>query len=234
MGKYFTVLFWSASTVALSIMLKSVMESFSASLFLATMLLPGIIFVKYHSGAAVSFKDKKSIAGFIYLISIFMLIEELSIITVYWTVYRFELPDDGGIVPNPVFLCIILIALLSAEKLFRTACAAPESEDRYVVFTSNRKKVSLKTESITFIESNDCEVFVHTDSGKSYPTRMKISQWEAALGDGFLRVHRSFLVNIRHISSFDSKEINVGSSRLEISRKYKAAVTERLGGRKPA
>ena len=45
---------------------------------------------------------------------------------------------------------------------------------------------------------------------------------------GFMRVHRSFLVSVRHIKAFNNDEIEVGSKSLPIGRSYKLEVISNL------
>jgi DNA-binding LytR/AlgR family response regulator len=54
---------------------------------------------------------------------------------------------------------------------------------------------------------------------------MKISQWEAALDDRFVRVHRSFIVSRLHITRADAHTVWLGEIRIEISRKYRDKLT---------
>ena len=60
--------------------------------------------------------------------------------------------------------------------------------------------------------------------GQAYRNRNGITQWENLLGDGFLRIHRAFLVNVAEsvLSSTDTVEIT--GKVLPVSRKYKDSV----------
>jgi DNA-binding LytR/AlgR family response regulator len=68
-----------------------------------------------------------------------------------------------------------------------------------------------------------------TVSGKAYPTRMRILQWESVLDDRFLRIHRSFIVNRKHVTAFNAKTVYMKDFPVEISRKYKTVVMQKLG-----
>ena len=86
------------------------------------------------------------------------------------------------------------------------------------------KSVTLNLADIVYIESNDTEVRIVTISGGSYRNKTGISQWENLLGDDFLRIHRSYLVNIKHITAADSDAVFIGNTNLLVSRKYKESV----------
>ena len=98
---------------------------------------------------------------------------------------------------NPVFLALVLAILFVLDtsigkKLDQHFGKTPKS----ITFISDRKNVTLLTEQILYVESNDAETWVHTLDGERYRNKTNISQWEQILEDDFLRTHRSFLVNI--------------------------------------
>ena len=210
--------------------LMSEMETYTMSIFLSLMLLPGIIFVKFFSKDITFKMGKQEILNICYFLGSFILIEYQCIVMVYWSLYNFKQPEHSHIILNPVFLCFILVSMLSIEELIKmklvNLVSAPENT--YIKFTSDRIKVSLEADSILLIESNDDEVSVMTISGKTYPTKMRISQWESVLDDRFLRIHRSFIVNRNHITTFNSKTVYIQDLPVEISRKYKASVMQKL------
>lgn len=56
-----------------------------------------------------------------------------------------------------------------------------------------------------------------------------ISQWENLLGSDFLRIHRSYLINLSVSTLASLDTVNVGGVLLPVSRKYKDAVRRYLG-----
>lgn len=121
-----------------------------------------------------------------------------------------------------------LILLASVEWLVRTRLLGrPAERATQISFISDRRKITLELASIVYIESRDSFVLVHTSDGQSFTTRMKISQWETALDDRFVRIHRSFIVSRAHITRIEAGRVwlAAGSSAaetpIEISRKYK-------------
>jgi hypothetical protein len=226
MKRFFTPLYWSASVAAVALVLWSAMGSLSRALFLAVMLLPGVLFFKYFAGD-ISFKNRRQgILHTIYFVAIVMLIEYLGIFFVYLNVEYPFVETPPRIVMNPVFLWLLLGALLSMEWLLKSRLGGGEPQrQRFITFTSDRRRTTLETDTILYIESRDDEVAVVTTDGARYPTRMKISQWEAALDDRFVRVHRSFIVSRLHITRTGAHTVWLGEIPIEISRKYRYAAT---------
>ena len=59
---------------------------------------------------------------------------------------------------------------------------------------------------------------------RHYRNKTPISQWESILGEDFIRIHRSFLVNKKAVSEIYTDSLLVGKTELPISRKYKDSV----------
>ncbi len=227
MKRLFTPLYWSVAVPLVALVLWSAIGSLSKAMFAAVMLLPGVLFFKYFV-RDISYKNRRlGIIHTIYFVAIVMLIEYLSIFFVYFNVeYPFDAPPPPAIVTNPLFIWLLLGALLSVEYLLRSKLGAGEPRrEKFITFTSDRRRLTLETGTILYIESRDDEVTVATLDGTHHPTRMKISQWEAALDDRFVRVHRSFIVSRLHISRLDAHTVWLGEMPIEISRKYRERVT---------
>ena len=126
---------------------------------------------------------------------------------------------------NPAFLGFILTALALGDVLWAKWLSKRfKEQDRTVTFFSDRQSVTLKVADIAYVESNDTEVRIITQSGESYRNKTGIGQWENLLGEGFLRIHRSYLVNAASARLASSDAVTVGETRLPISRKYKESV----------
>jgi hypothetical protein len=220
MKRFFTIFYWSAMVPLVALMLWSAMGSFSLALFLSIMLLPGVLFFKYMAND-ISYKNRgRGVLHTIYFVAIVTLIEYLGIFFVYLTVGSDTPP---GIVMNPLFLWLLPGALLSMEYLLKNRLKGdgPPPREKFITFTSDRRRITLETNLIRYIESRDYEVMVVVGNGTVYPTRMKISQWEMVLDDRFVRVHRSFIVNRSNITRIDAHRVWLGDLPIEISRKYR-------------
>ena len=126
---------------------------------------------------------------------------------------------------NPAFLGVILTALAVGDYFWGKWLGGRfREENPSITFYSDRKSVTLSVNDIAYIESNDTEVHVVTLDGKLYRNKTGISQWENLLGEPFIRIHRSYLVNadIAVLSSPDS--ILISGRDLPVSRKYKDTV----------
>ncbi len=99
-----------------------------------------------------------------------------------------------------------------------------------ILVKSENKHYNLPVDEILYIESLDNYIKIHTDSGMliSYQSLTSI---ENELGpSGFLRIHRSYVVNLHRITSFSTSGIWIGDTMLGIGRSYREQVLKRLKG----
>ena len=126
---------------------------------------------------------------------------------------------------NPAFLGLILTALSIGDYFWSKWIGKRfKAKDRTITFFSERKSVTVRLADIAYVESNDTEVRIVTTSGESFRNKTGIGQWENLLGDGFLRIHRSYLVNVAEATIVSPDLVAVIGKELPVSRKYKENV----------
>jgi DNA-binding LytR/AlgR family response regulator len=86
-------------------------------------------------------------------------------------------------------------------------------------------------DELLYLESLGDYIEFHLANGSNISSKEKISHMERTLPDGFLRIHRSFMVNRSKISSFSREHVMIGEKELPISRSYKQEVGFRLTGK---
>ena len=99
-----------------------------------------------------------------------------------------------------------------------------------LVVRSERKNSNIPYDQIEYLESLGNYARIGTSGGEAVLTREKISSLEERLPGGFLRIHRSILVNREKIQSFNRELITVNDVELPLSRKYKEEVLRDLFG----
>lgn len=102
-------------------------------------------------------------------------------------------------------------------------------EERVVEFGFVEGNVRLRVDDIIYIETSKHKNVFYT-AGETYSIYKKMDELEAELaGMGFVRIHQSFLINMRYIGKHSSyvmvlttgKEISVPKSRYpEVKRQY--------------
>ncbi len=105
------------------------------------------------------------------------------------------------------------------------------SEPQFIYLRAGHKYFKVDTRDILYAESLKDYVQVHT-SEKIITSKYKISELEKELeGKGFLRIHRSFIVNLQHVTAFTAGDVEIGKKELPIGDSYKALVAKMINAR---
>lgn len=126
---------------------------------------------------------------------------------------------------NPAFLGVMLTTLSFGDYFWaRWIGKRLKAKDRTITFISDRKSITISLHEIAYIESKDTEVSIITLAGDVFRNKTGIGQWENLLGEDFLRIHRSYLVNVNSARLVSPDTLSVGNTELPVSRKYKESV----------
>jgi two-component system LytT family response regulator len=99
------------------------------------------------------------------------------------------------------------------------------SEPQFIYLKSGYTYFKLDLQEILFVESRKDYIRVVTKD-RTIVSKYKLIDMEKELeGKGFLRIHRSYIVNLQHITSFTAADIDVPGHQLPIGDSYKALVT---------
>ena len=130
----------------------------------------------------------------------------------------------ADILVNPIFVAVIIFLILTGEH-FVLQSYKGEPEVSIVSFTSDRHKVILSRGDIVYIESNDSEVWIYATEGRRFSNKTGITQWGNVLGEDFIRVHRSYIVNKNFVASVSMESLTLSEGiTIPVSRKYRDSV----------
>ncbi len=221
-------LYWLAAIILTASLLSSLDYDLGLAVLMSLSFLPAALALSFFLPKVErTLNGKKRILDTIYImmgvmIMTFLLIyvwQYVFITVIYHEEYaKWTLP---AILGNPVFVAVILAILAYGNYLLLKWLDKKYPADHPITFTSDYKKVSLKREDILYVESRDSEVWIYARDGQSYRNKTGISQWENLLNSGFLRIHRSFLVNINKAALVTPDMVSIGGKELPVSRKYK-------------
>lgn len=111
----------------------------------------------------------------------------------------------------------------SSMEALPVSPAAP-AERAALFFNVSKKRVKIYIDEILFIESLK-EYIRITTKEKSILTKFQLGQIEEMLAkNGFLRVHRSFLVAKNKIDAFSATDVEINGEQIPIGRSYKDSV----------
>lgn len=123
--------------------------------------------------------------------------------------------------------------LAAAQKAKRQGASLPSKVQDYIIVKSDYKLRQIELNDIIYIEGLKDYVKIHRESAdKSLLTLMSMKKLEASLPkDRFMRIHRSFIVNLNKIKTVERGSIVFGKEHIPVSDKYKEQFQEFLNQR---
>lgn len=223
------LLWWLVSSIAIALVFGALGYALDQAVLLTVFFLPGMLALRYFVPQLSLGKRPGELLNAVYLVAAVVAIEYLALIFGHRVAFD-TLPDTlPGAVFHPLFILLLIAVFIVPERLIARYLEQRQPYDDTLSFISERRRITLAPGEIRYIESNDDEVWIHTAAGEAYRTKTRISQWEAQLDRRFMRVHRSWIVNTERIDEYRPNRIRIGTTEIEISRKYKEEVRIRLG-----
>lgn len=98
----------------------------------------------------------------------------------------------------------------------------------YLYINHNGKRISIHQNDILFIESKVGAISIVTED-KEYPVSINLNSMDGKLDpERFMKIHRSFIVNLSHLSSIHENKVLINEHVLPIGSDYKAGFNTRL------
>lgn len=229
------VAYWLAAIVLTAILLLGLDYDLGHSAIMSLSFLPAAMALSYFLPKVERTKNRKEQV----LDTVFIILGVMTI--TFFFIYLWQLLfayvidrtsdtrwDMPSMLWNPVFVAAVLAILAYGHYRLVKWLDKRYPSERPVTFTSGHKRIAMDKADILYIESRDAEVLIHVRDGQQYRNRTGIGQWEDALGSGFLRIHRAFLVNEKYACLSSPETVSVAGIDLPVSRKYKASVLQAL------
>lgn len=125
---------------------------------------------------------------------------------------------------NPTYLLRKPLNKEKMNKAISKAIKELENEEKFIFVKHLNETIKLKQKDILYIESDGRKVNIYLES-KKISTYAKLSSLEEELSHEFLRVHKSFIINLRHVSVYKVNKILLDNEKeIAISRTYQQKV----------
>lgn len=221
--------YWCVAIVVIAAIFVSFDYTFSHTLFMGSLYLPALLCLRIMMPQIDFTNKKEGIRNAIFIILGVLILTILLMLLANMKTEGYSVCNVHSVMINPLFIALILTAIsLPQIYIERWLSDQERLHPQTIEFISDRHRVSIEINDITFVESNDSEVWIHTANNEKHRTKTTISQWESILDNGdFIRIHRAYIVNRRHITSLNSSSILIAENELPISRKYRDVVKER-------
>lgn len=112
---------------------------------------------------------------------------------------------------------------------YGTKRSCSESEGFHTAIFHQDRYEHILMKEILWFEADGSYCHLYTENGKKITLSYPLSQIQKVLPERvFIRIHRSYLVNIDHIKYIVGKSIVVGDKFLKIGKEYRNSVLDRF------
>ncbi|WP_163398098.1 LytR/AlgR family response regulator transcription factor [Flavobacterium fluviatile] len=123
----------------------------------------------------------------------------------------------------------ILIPVAGTVNTISESTTIPELEQDFMFVRAEYENVKMNFSDILFIEGLKDYVKIYTTDNKFTLTLISLIKLENLLfSKGFSRIHRSYIINIKHVKSIQKNKVLINDKRIPISESYKNAFFERI------
>jgi DNA-binding LytR/AlgR family response regulator len=164
----------------------------------------------------------------------------LIIFTTAYSNYAVEGFNLGAVdyLVKPIPFHRFLKSVLRAQQIFNPQnspvttnipVSIPEIEQDFMFVRAEYENIKLNFSDILFIEGLKDYVKIYTTDNKYTLTLISLIKLENLLSSkGFARIHRSYIINIKHVKSIQKNKVIIAEKRLPISESYKTSFFEKI------
>lgn len=96
----------------------------------------------------------------------------------------------------------------------------------YLFIRADRKHYKIDFTEILFIESQADYLIIHSNHQKTWKTKETLSSIENKLPSSFVRIHRSYIVNMEHVKAINRELVEIGNEELPVSKSFREVITK--------
>lgn len=244
------IVFWILVYGILTLIFSDWLGGASEAFYYVSLLMPVIIGTSYFFNYVLvpRFLFKRKLLHFVlysfYMLVVSLCLEMIAGILAFILMVYYGITENGVLITDVFimagtlyFVVLLMSFILLIRHYFVDQQAIGSLEEKqallnkgYFTVRSNRQTANVRFDELLYLESLGDYIEFHLENGSRISSKEKISHMENELPDGFLRIHRSFIVNRSKISSFSREFVVVGEKELPISRSYKQKVLSKLNG----
>jgi two-component system, LytTR family, response regulator len=121
------------------------------------------------------------------------------------------------------------ITYSSTSAQVHSGTVATNPDQSFTFFNVNKTMVKVMFSQVRYIECMREYVYIHLE-GEKIVTKISMTDIEKTLPQYFLRIHRSYLLNMNKITAYNAEEIFIDKTTFPIGTSYKKMVSMALSG----
>ncbi|MEC7755647.1 MAG: LytTR family DNA-binding domain-containing protein [Bacteroidota bacterium] len=116
---------------------------------------------------------------------------------------------------------------MAQTKPLTTSVEPVGNEETYLLIKSGTETHKVSVDEVHFLEGSGNYVTYHTAKGKIMSLQT-MKELEASLPAPFVRIHKSYIINLKHLNSFEAHQVSIGKSKIPLSQAYRDSFFSRL------
>ena len=144
-----------------------------------------------------------------------------------FAIKSYEYDDIVDFLPKPLSYDRFMKALNRLETIQNPTLSEVQKLNETIYIKDGSKNVRIRLPDVLFIKSEDNYVSFVFPASQTL-TLYSLKDLESKLPSSFIRVHRSYIVNLDKIDYTTADEITIGDKKIPIGDKYKAELENRL------
>ena len=129
---------------------------------------------------------------------------------------------------KPITFERFLSSVNKAVESFTLKNKIPATSD-FVLIKSGPQTYKLKVDDILYLEKEGNYLTVFTKEKKILIRENMTDVFDIIPQEGFIRVHKSFIVALKHISSFEVHQVTIGNNKIPVGSSYREELKKQLG-----
>lgn len=99
--------------------------------------------------------------------------------------------------------------------------------EKYITICSNKQEMQIERRAILYVKMERNNANIHVCGGMVYKTRITMEELQGILGNGFIKIHRSYLVSVMAIHNVTDKVYLINGEELKyVSGKKKEILAQ--------
>ena len=116
---------------------------------------------------------------------------------------------------------------LITQTATREEAQETQSAHPFILLRKDRKQIRINLQDILYIQGLKDYVEIHLES-VSHVMKYTMTQLEQMLGTGFMRIHRSYIINLNKVTAFTKQDVEIGQHEIPISKNCRAELMAAL------
>lgn len=116
--------------------------------------------------------------------------------------------------------------LVAVELALFSKSKSAEIDEREIILRVGREDFKIEIERIIWIESENNYCTVYMNGNQRHVVRISLTEIHSHLNNNFLRIHKSYIVNKKYVSSSRFGYISIGNKEIPVGRTYQSYVSE--------